>query len=94
MRDSPEWSKDPPRIPTKKDNSRIVAEEAAISLLVGVIPSFVWAYFNASNGYIRDGWLNLVFGGIFVGILTMVFWRPRQPTWRIESGRMSARRGK
>tara|TARA_Y100000588_G_scaffold352978_1_gene406054 strand:- start:149 stop:871 length:723 start_codon:yes stop_codon:yes gene_type:complete len=94
MRDSPEWSKDPPRIPTKKDNSRIVAEEAAISLLVGVIPSFVWAYFNASNGYIRDGWLNLVFGGIFVGVLTMVFWRPRQPTWRIESGRMSARRGK
>tara|TARA_Y100000588_G_C14253062_1_gene924284 strand:+ start:2009 stop:2731 length:723 start_codon:yes stop_codon:yes gene_type:complete len=94
IRDFQGWDKDPPRLPAKRDNSSIVAEEAAISLFVGVIPSFVWAYFNASDGYIRDGWLNLVFGGVFVGVFTMVFWRPRQPTWRIKSGRMSARRGK
>ncbi len=94
IRDSQSWDKDPLRLPEKRDNSRLMAEEAAISLFGGVIPSFVWAYFNASDGYIRDGWLNLVFGGVFVGVLTVVFWRPRQPTWRIESGRMSSRRGK
>ncbi len=94
IRDSACWGQDPPRLPAKRISSKILAEEVVISLLVGVIPSFVWAYFNASEGYIRDGWLNLVFGGVFVGIFTMVFWRPRQSTWRIESGRMSALRGK
>ncbi len=94
IRDSHSWDDSPPRIPAKRNNSRLLAEEVAISLSLGVIPSFVWAYINASDGYIRDGWLNLVIGGVFVGFLTMVFWRPRQPTWRIENGMMSPRRGK
>ena len=94
IRNSPGWEENPPRLPVKRDNYRIVAEEAAISLFVGVIPSFVWAYFNASEGYIRDGWLNLVLGGVFFGVFTMLFWRPRQPTWRVETGRMLARRVK
>ena len=88
-RESPDWAEDPPRLPSRGDTSRKVLEEALICLVIGVIPSFVWAFFNAREGYIREGWLNLVLGGVFVGVLSGVFWRPRQPTWRIEAGRMS-----
>ncbi len=86
IRESPKWSDNPPTVPRKDDNSRLLLEEALICLLLGIIPSFVWAYFNASQGYIRDGWPNLIFGGIFFGVFTMIFWRPKQPTWHIESG--------
>ena len=84
------WSEDPPIIPNKRGNSRIIIEESIISIVVGIIPSFVWAYFNASPGYIRQGWLNLVLGGIFLGLFTAIFWRPRQPTWLLISGNMSS----
>jgi len=84
------WAEGPPRVPNKRNNSRIVVEECIISLLVGVIPSFVWAHFNASPGYIREGWLNLVFGGIFLGVFTAIFWRPRQPSWLLEPERISS----
>ena len=84
------WSEDPPIIPNKRGNSRIIIEESIISIVVGIIPSFVWAYFNASPGYIRQGWLNLVLGGIFLGLFTAIFWRPRQPTWRLISVNMSS----
>ena len=88
------WEEEPPRLPPSRNSSRILKEEAIICLLFGVIPSFVWAYFNASEGYIREAWLNLVFGGVFVGTLSRLFWRPRQPTWFVGSGMMSTSRGK
>ena len=88
IREDPDWSDNSLAIPIRKDNQRIVFEEALISLFLGVLPSFLWAYYNASDGYIREGWLNLILGGIFFGLFTSLFWRPKQPTWHIKSGRM------
>ena len=72
-----------PKLPSSSDKSKLLFEELLISLVIGIIPSFVWAYFNASSGYISEGWLNLVFGGLFIGVFTVVFWRPRTNSWRV-----------
>ena len=88
IREDPVWSDNPLAIPIKKDNQRIMVEEALISLFLGVIPSFIWAYHNAGDGYLREGWLNLIMGGIFFGLFTSLFWRPKQPTWHVKSGTM------
>ena len=72
-----------PQLPDSSDKSRLLFEEFLISLIFGIIPSFLWAFFNASDGYILEGWLNLVFGGIFIGVFTVIFWRPRTKSWRI-----------
>ena len=72
-----------PKLPASSDKSKLLFEELLISLIIGIIPSFIWAYFNASSGYISDGWLNLVFGGLFIGVFTVVFWRPRTKSWRV-----------
>jgi uncharacterized membrane-anchored protein YitT (DUF2179 family) len=63
-----------------------VFEEIVICTLIGIIPSFVWAYFNASQGYISEGWLNLILGGVFMGLCTGIFWRPRTPTYLENDG--------
>ena len=72
-----------PKLPATSDKSKLLFEELLISLIIGIIPSFIWAYFNASTGYISDGWLNLVFGGLFIGLFTVVFWRPRTSSWKV-----------
>ena len=94
VREHSGWSKKPPVIPKKRNHSEVIIEEILICLVVGILPSFVWAFFNASPGYIREGWLNLVLGGLFFSMFTMIFWRPRQPTWYIESDRMTPSRRK
>ena len=79
------WSHDSsaPKLPESSDKSNLLFEELLISLIIGIIPSFIWAYFNASTGYISEGWLNLVFGGLFIGVFTVIFWRPRTKSWRV-----------
>ena len=72
-----------PKLPATSDKSKLLFEELLISLIIGIIPSFIWAYFNASSGYISEGWLNLIFGGLFIGVFTVVFWRPRTKSWRV-----------
>lgn len=72
-----------PKLPESSDKSNLLFEELLISLIIGIIPSFIWAYFNASTGYISEGWLNLVFGGLFIGVFTVIFWRPRTKSWRV-----------
>ena len=72
-----------PKLPSSSDKSKLLFEELLISLVIGIIPSFIWAYFNASPGYISEGWLNLVFGGLFIGVFTVIFWRPRTNSWRV-----------
>ena len=72
-----------PKLPASSDKSKLLFEELLISLIIGIIPSFIWAYFNASSGYISEGWLNLIFGGLFIGVFTVVFWRPRTKSWRV-----------
>ena len=88
IRESLEWPSNPLRLPHSVNKMRVLREEILISLILGIIPSFAWAYFNASPTYIYEGWLNLVFGGIFFGIFTGIFWRPRQPTWFERGGEM------
>ncbi len=90
LRGSHRWNKKPPKMPENPGNSRLFKEEALICLFAGILPSFFWAFFNASPDYIRNGWLNLIIGGVFFGLLTIVFWRPRQPTWHLVSGEMKA----
>ena len=84
------FTNESPQLPESSNKSRLILEESAISLIFGIIPSFLWAHFNASEGYILEGWLNLVFGGIFIGISTVIFWRPKTKSWRIGNncGRM------
>lgn len=94
VREHSGWSDYPIEVPSRGNYSGILIEEILICLLLGIAPSFVWAFFNASPGYIQEGWLNLVMGGVFFSIFTMLFWRPKQPTWYIESGRMKPRREK
>ena len=88
------WNENPPFIPNRRNRSEVIIEEILICLIVGILPSFVWAFFNASPDYISEGWLNLVLGGVFFGLFTMLFWRPRQPSWLIESDHMIPSRWK
>ena len=71
------------RLPKSPNKVKLAIEEFLISLLFGIIPSFLWAYFNATEGYITEGWLNLIFGGFFIGFFTVIFWRPRTKTFLI-----------
>tara|TARA_B100000700_G_scaffold326639_1_gene438751 strand:+ start:77 stop:823 length:747 start_codon:yes stop_codon:yes gene_type:complete len=73
----------PPRLPLQRDTKRILREEFLITTFFGIIPSFIWAYFNASPGYIENGWPGLVFGGIIVGLVTAIFWRPKTQSYRL-----------
>ena len=78
-----EFKDNSPKLPASSDKSKLLFEELFISLLIGIIPSFIWAYFNASDGYISEGWLNLLFGGLFIGVFTVIFWRPKTTSWRL-----------
>jgi len=81
-----------PRLPTSPPRTTVLIEEASIILVLGVIPSFLWAFFNASPGYIDTGWPGLVLGGIILGLLTGIIWRPKQPTWWSKGSQMFPRR--
>ena len=73
----------PERLPTNRDTTSLLKEEILIAITVGIIPSFVWAYFNASEGYIQTGWPGLVLGGIILGLSSMLFWRPKTVSFRL-----------
>ena len=73
----------PERLPTNRDITSLLKEEILIAITVGIIPSFVWAYFNASEGYIQTGWPGLVLGGIILGLSSMLFWRPKTVSFRL-----------
>ena len=90
VRNQKKWSEKSPKLPEYADTSRIIGEEILISLIVGIIPSFAWAYYNAAPSYLAEGWINLTLGGLFIGILSGLFWRPLQPTWIVIEGKMSS----
>lgn len=68
VRRESKYSETPIRLPGAGDATRILKQEAVICLATGILPSFIWAWFNASPGYIAEGWLNLVMGGVFFGL--------------------------
>lgn len=87
VRRESKYSETPIRLPGAGDAPRILKQEAVICLATGILPSFIWAWFNASPGYIAEGWLNLVMGGVFFGLSTAILWRPKTPTYiQTESG--------
>jgi len=77
------YSSDNPTLPIGPDRFRMAREEAVIWSALGIAPSFLWAWWNASPGYIVDGWLNLVLGGCFLGAFSGIIWRPRTPSYRV-----------
>ena len=76
------WTEDGDTLPSGPDPVRRFAEELVIATILGIIPSFVWAFFNASSGYIRGGWPGLVLGGLFIGVFSAIFWRPSYPIFK------------
>jgi hypothetical protein len=71
------------RLPLTRDTTKIIREEVVIAIVLGIIPSFLWAHFNATPGYIETGWPGLVLGGVVLGLLTGLFWRPKTISYRI-----------
>jgi hypothetical protein len=64
-------------LPEDFDRLEILKREVIISILVGIIPSFIWAYFNASPGYILNSFGNLILGGVFFSLMTGLILRPK-----------------
>ncbi|MEE2748064.1 MAG: hypothetical protein VX473_06325 [Candidatus Thermoplasmatota archaeon] len=66
----------------------ILIRESIMALFIGLLPSFTWAYFNASERYISESWLNIAAGGIFFSLMTAFIWRPNTPSYSIQDGKM------
>jgi len=82
---TPENQFNMPNAPSQKD---LLIRESFFALLVGILPSFTWAYFNASERYISESWLNIAVGGIFFSLMTAFLWRPKTPTYSLQDGKM------
>ena len=74
-----------PFAPKKSD---LLLREVLIALVIGIIPSFTWAFFNASSDYISSSWLNIAFGGVFFSLMTALIWRPKTPSYHVENNQM------
>ena len=74
-----------PQAPSQMD---IIKRESIIALLIGIFPSFTWAYFNASARYLSESWLNIAVGGIFFSLMTALLWRPKTPSFSVQDGKM------
>lgn len=68
------------KLPLDFDRFEILKREIIIAIVIGIIPSFIWAYFNASPGYIARGFGNLVLGGVFFSLITGLLFRPKHST--------------
>lgn len=69
-------------LPTGPEPVRRAIEELLIAILLGILPSFIWAFFNARPGYIQEGWPGLVLGGLFISAFSAIFWRPSYPEFK------------
>ena len=81
----PEHKLNMPNAPPQKD---LIVRETIIALLIGILPSFTWAYFNASARYLSESWLNIAVGGIFFSLMTAFLWRPNTRTYSIQDGKI------
>ena len=77
------YKEEPQRLPTFPRKSELLVRESIIAFLIGIIPSFTWAWFNASRSYLSESWLNIAVGGIFFSLMTAFIWRPKTPSYRI-----------
>ena len=79
------WDGDGDPLPAGPEPVRRAIEELLIAIFLGILPSFVWAFFNARPGYIQEGWPGLVLGGVFISVFSAIFWRPSFPVFRKKS---------
>ena len=70
-------------LPSDFDRVEIFKREIIISIFIGIIPSFIWAYFNATPGYISRAFGNLILGGIFFSLITGLIYRPKHSTLKV-----------
>lgn len=78
---TPTRPEDAPIVPRSADLRRRILEEVLIVTLVGIVPSFLIPVMNGAVGYLAEGWPNLVFGGVLIGVATGTLWRPRTRRW-------------
>lgn len=75
-------------VPKVPDNANLVSNiksEVFWTTILGIIPSFTIPILRGFNSYALDGWANLLFGGLCAGFVTGAFWRPKRPTWALDS---------
>jgi hypothetical protein len=72
------------RLPCGPPKTDLIVRESIIAVLIGLIPAFTFAWFNASSRYLNDSWLNIAVGGIFFSLMTSFLWRPRLPSYHID----------
>lgn len=75
-------------MPPAPSQADLIIRESIIALLIGILPSFTWAYFNASPNYLSESWLNIAVGGIFFSLMTAFLWRPKTPSFSVTDGKM------
>ena len=75
-------------LPKEFERIDILKREVIIAIIIGIIPSFIWAYFNASPGYIYSGFGNLIMGGVFFSLLTGLILRPKHPTLEFSNNKL------
>ena len=76
------------KMPNSPPKSELIVRESILALVIGIIPSFTWAYFNASSRYLSESWLNIAVGGIFFSLMTAFVWRPKSPSYSIQDNQM------
>ena len=78
------------KLPLDFDRFEILKREVFIAIIIGIIPSFIWAYFNASPGYIVRGFGNLILGGVFFSLITGLIFRPKHSTLKYSNNNIIA----
>ncbi len=82
---SPKREGEPARVPQNANLSANIRSEILWTSVLGIIPSFTIPILRGFGSYATEGWVNLLFGGLCAGFLTGAFWRPRRPTWDLDS---------
>lgn len=82
---SPKREGEAARVPDNANLKANIGSELFWTTVLGIIPSFTIPIIRGFGSYAIDGWANLLFGGLCAGFLTGAFWRPRRPTWGLDS---------
>ena len=82
---SPKREGEGKRVPVNANLASNIRSELFWTTVLGIIPSFTIPILRGFGSYAIDGWANLLFGGLCAGFVTGAFWRPRRPTWALDS---------
>ncbi|MDG1541585.1 MAG: hypothetical protein P8Q39_01950 [Candidatus Thalassarchaeaceae archaeon] len=88
---APQSSNNPPRLPIE-DKRPFFIREILFTVLVGIIPSILWAYNFASSEYLTGNWTNIIGGGIFISLASGFVWRPKTASYRVSSDGISMKK--